>query len=189
MLQEPAGLPTRWTVVPCPIGELLLVGDGEVLQELWILSDPSQVPPRVASSLVHDPAAFAEVERQLQAYFGGELRTFDVAIAPRGTRFQRRVWQALVTIPYGSTITYGALATRIGRPDRARAVGAANGRNPIPIVIPCHRVIGTRGDLVGYGGGLERKAALLSLERSGRLPLAQASAWWGQASPWWGEDT
>lgn len=168
LLRAPHLSPTRWAVVPSPIGELLLAGDGDALTGLWMLPDPRWAPD--TSGWLHDTTAFDEVSRQLDAYFAGELHRFDLALAPAGTPFQLRVWQALLEIPYGATCTYGALASRLGRPDRARAVGAANGRNPISIVIPCHRVIGTGGDLVGYGGGLPRKAALLALERSGRLP-------------------
>lgn len=106
----------------------------------------------------------AEAMRQLQAYFAGRLREFDLPLAPRGTPFQLRTWRSLQEIPYGTTISYGELARRIDRPTAARAVGAANGCNPIPIVVPCHRVIGSDGSLTGYGGGLEIKRKLLQLE-------------------------
>ena len=109
-------------------------------------------------------SAFAAVRRQLDAYFGGTLRRFDIPLAPRGTEFQLAVWEALTHIPYGETITYSDLAIRIGNPAAVRAVGAANGANPIPIVVPCHRVIGADGSLTGFGGGLPAKRALLELE-------------------------
>lgn len=105
-----------------------------------------------------------QVEGELAEYFAGGRRTFDIALAPRGTPFRQRVWDALLDIPFGETISYGELARRIGDPNASRAVGAANGANPIPIIIPCHRVIDSRGRLHGYGGGLERKAQLLSHE-------------------------
>lgn len=159
---------TRFTLVPSPIGELLLTGDGEALTGL--LFPPHEQRGGGPEGWMRDDRPFAEARRQLEAYFAGELREFDLPLAPQGSRFQRDVWEALVTIPYGATRTYGAIARQVGRPDRARAVGAANGRNPIAIVIPCHRVIGAGGNLVGYGGGLPRKAWLLSLERSGRPP-------------------
>jgi methylated-DNA-[protein]-cysteine S-methyltransferase len=107
---------------------------------------------------------FLEAEAQLDAYFAGELRRFELPLAPRGTEFQRSVWQALLEIPYGSTSTYSELAAVIGRPKACRAVGAANGSNPLAVIVPCHRVIGAAGALTGYGGGLERKRLLLALE-------------------------
>lgn len=158
--------PTRFTRMPSPIGELLLCGDGEALTGLWMRPDARPGPD--TDGWIRDDNLFEEARRQLDAYFGGDLREFDLPLAAGGSRFQRAVWHALLTIPYGATRTYGAIARQIGRPDRARAVGAANGRNPISIVVPCHRVIGAGGDLVGYGGGLPRKAWLLSLERTGR---------------------
>lgn len=162
----PGAGPTRFTLMPSPVGELLVSGDGWAVTGLWM--EPDAHPGPDTTGWVRDDRAFGEVHRQLDAYFAGRLREFDLPLAPAGSRFQRDVWQALLTVPYGSTRTYGAIARQIGRPDRARAVGAANGRNPIPIIIPCHRVIGAGGDLVGYGGGLPRKAWLLSLERTGR---------------------
>ena len=152
------------SVLDSPIGELLLVGDGHVLHELHMLDAPARSPhPR-------DDAALAGVRAQLQEYFAGERRAFDVALELAGTPFQREVWQALLAIPYGETISYGELARRVRRPCGSRAVGAANGRNPIAVIVPCHRVIGADGTLTGYGGGLERKRLLLDLE-SGVLPL------------------
>ena len=111
-----------------------------------------------------DDALLMEAEQQLHSYFAGELVSFELPLAPRGTDFQRGVWDAVAAIPYGTTTTYSRLAAEIGSPRAARAVGAANGRNPLPIVVPCHRVIGAAGALTGYGGGLEMKRALLALE-------------------------
>lgn len=115
-----------------------------------------------------------EARRQLEEYFDGERQTFDLPLAPRGTPFQREVWLALAGIPYGATISYAQLATRVGRPAAMRAVGAANGRNPLPIVLPCHRVIGADGSLTGFGGGLPTKQFLLQLE--GALPRREVAA-------------
>jgi methylated-DNA-[protein]-cysteine S-methyltransferase len=120
---------------------------------------------------VRADAPFAAAAAQLDAYFAGTRRTFDLPIAPAGSDFQRRVWSALTAIPYGSVTSYGRLAAAIGRARGARAVGLANGRNPISIVVPCHRVVGAGGALVGYGGGLERKRFLLALE--GAVPPAE----------------
>lgn len=120
-----------------------------------------------------DAGAFADVVDQLEAYFDGSLTDFDVDLQLTGTDFQRRVWDALRTIPYGETRSYGEIATQIGSPGASRAVGLANGRNPVGIIVPCHRVIGSTGGLTGYGGGLDRKRALLALESS-RTP-AQAA--------------
>jgi methylated-DNA-[protein]-cysteine S-methyltransferase len=107
-----------------------------------------------------------EADAQLLEYFAGERRSFELPLSPGGTVFQRLVWSAVETIPYGTTTTYSALAAALGRPSACRAVGAANGSNPLPVIVPCHRVVGTTGALTGYGGGLERKRALLDLERS-----------------------
>jgi methylated-DNA-[protein]-cysteine S-methyltransferase len=107
---------------------------------------------------------FLDAEAQLHAYFAGELERFELPLAPRGTAFQLSVWEALREVPYGSTTTYSGLAAALGRPSACRAVGAANGRNPLPVIVPCHRVIGAAGELTGYGGGLERKRLLLALE-------------------------
>jgi methylated-DNA-[protein]-cysteine S-methyltransferase len=121
-----------------------------------------------------DSVFFSETIRQLRAYFEGELREFDLPLAPEGTEFQMRVWESLRAIPYGETISYGQLAARLGNPKASRAVGLANGSNPIPIIIPCHRVIGSDGSLVGYGGGLENKKILLALESRQRSLIATA---------------
>ena len=107
-----------------------------------------------------------EAADQLRAYFAGELREFELPLAPRGTEFQRRVWTAVSAVPYGETATYAEIAAAVGRPTACRAVGAANGRNPLPVIVPCHRIIGAAGALTGYGGGLDRKRSLLDLERA-----------------------
>jgi methylated-DNA-[protein]-cysteine S-methyltransferase len=117
-----------------------------------------------ASAATSDALPFPEAEAQLHAYFAGELERFELPLAPHGTAFQRSVWDALTEIAYGTTTTYSELAARIGRPSACRAVGAANGSNPLPVIVPCHRVIGAAGALTGYGGGLERKRHLLALE-------------------------
>lgn len=131
-----------------------------------------------APDTTRDDAAVAEVARQVAAYFAGARRTFELRLAPAGTPFQRRVWDELLRIPFGETVSYATLAMRIGRPEAARAVGRANGANPIALIIPCHRVIGADGSLTGYGGGLPLKQALLDFERQAcgrserQLPLA-----------------
>jgi methylated-DNA-[protein]-cysteine S-methyltransferase len=140
-----------------PLGPLLLVGDGRTLAAV-------RMDGRPQAGWRRDRAALADAAAQLDAYFAGELRRFDLPLAPRGTPFQLRVWSALTGIPYGETASYGEIAAAVGRPDAPRAVGAANGRNPIAVIVPCHRVIGAAGSLTGYGGGLERKRMLLELE-------------------------
>ncbi|GAB2527698.1 methylated-DNA--[protein]-cysteine S-methyltransferase [Nocardiopsis aegyptia] len=155
--------PTRYTVMDSPVGELTLFGDGEALGGV---STPAKdgAPRPVPEDWVSDPAPFREAVRQLNAYFAGELTTFDLPLAPAGTPWQLRVWAGLTTIPYGETSSYGQLAEELGRPTASRAVGMANGRNPISIIVPCHRVIGADGTLTGYAGGLERKKFFLALE-------------------------
>jgi methylated-DNA-[protein]-cysteine S-methyltransferase len=146
-----------------PVGRLLLAGDAAGLRMLHFERGRSPAFPAPDWRLDHRP--FRDALAQLDAYFAGSLRRFELALAPQGTAFQRRVWNALLAIPYGTTLSYGELAGRLGDPKAARAVGLANGRNPIAIVIPCHRVIGASGRLTGYGGGLDVKRFLLSLER------------------------
>jgi methylated-DNA-[protein]-cysteine S-methyltransferase len=155
---------TFYDLVPSPIGELLLVGDGESLTGLHF------APARSAAGWRREPAAHAAAADQLAAYFAGDLRRFELPLAPAGTPFQRQVWGALMAIPYGETTTYSELAEALGRPGSARAVGAANGRNPIAIVVPCHRVIGADRTLTGYAGGLDAKRTLLCLEGADLLP-------------------
>jgi methylated-DNA-[protein]-cysteine S-methyltransferase len=160
----------RYATIPSPIGDLLLAGDDGVLRHLWMLGGRHPVVPR--ADWVEDPAAFAAPIRQLGEYFAGERRTFEIELDLGGTPFQRRVWNALREIPYGETRSYGEQANRIGAPDAVRAVGHANGQNPIAIVVPCHRVIGANGSLTGFGGGLENKRRLLDLE-AGVMPLVR----------------
>lgn len=153
----------QFTTVDSPIGWLLLAGDGTTLRLLRFVNGRHLATPD--PSWVETPGAFRDVTAQLTAYFAGRLRAFDVPVDPGGTPFQNRVWRALQDIPYGQTESYGALARRIGDPKAVRAVGLANGANPIAIIIPCHRVVGSSGSLTGYGGGLPTKRALLSLEQ------------------------
>jgi methylated-DNA-[protein]-cysteine S-methyltransferase len=162
----------QWVTIGSPVGPLTLVGAGGALTGLY-LDAQRHLPGPAAFGPPGDPAAapFAAAAAQLAAYFAGELTSFDLDLAPDGTPFQRKVWTALRGIPYGQTVTYGQLAARIGAPAASRAVGLANGKNPISIVVPCHRVIGADGSLTGYGGGLPRKRFLLDLERgAGELP-------------------
>jgi methylated-DNA-[protein]-cysteine S-methyltransferase len=156
-----------YTTMTSPLGEILLAGNEQQITDINFQEGTH--PLTLRADWCHDHEVFAAAIAQLQAYFAGELQTFDLLLAPAGTPFQQTVWQALQTIPYGETISYAELAERIGNPKAVRAVGAANGRNPIPIIIPCHRVIGSNGQLTGYGGGLPIKEALLSLERDGRI--------------------
>lgn len=153
----------RYTVCPTPIGDVVICGDADGVSAVGFADSPK--PARVDPSWERHDAAFREVAEQLLAYFAGDLREFTVKLSPNGTSFQSRVWTALMKIPYGQTTTYGTLAVELGDPRAVRAVGLANGRNPIAIIIPCHRVIGADGGLTGYGGGLHRKQWLLAHER------------------------
>lgn len=158
---------TVFTQLPSPVGPLLLVGedgpDGFVLTGLFLPDHRRGVT--VEAGWLEDPHAFDEVARQLDAYFAGDRRTFDLPLGIRGgSDFQHEVWAALRDIPAGTTVTYGDLAARLGRPGSARAVGGAVARNPISIVVPCHRVVGSGGSLTGYAGGLAAKRRLLALE-------------------------
>ena len=159
----------RFTYVAGPFGDLLVAtGDGVGISRVWL--PPAQ--PEMGWIRDDELPVLAEARRQLLAYFAGERTTFDLPLAARGTAFQRRVWDALIAIPYGTTRTYGQIAAEVGAPGAARAVGAANHDNSIAIVVPCHRVVGANGTLVGYAGGLDQKRALLDLEATeARLPL------------------
>jgi methylated-DNA-[protein]-cysteine S-methyltransferase len=150
---------TLWSVYESPVGALTLMGGPSGLRAL---SFPGRSAPLAEER--RDPAALAPVSAQLDEYFAGRRQRFDVPLDLVGTQFQLSVWQALLAIPFGETRSYGDVARTIGRLDRVRAVGAANGRNPIAIIVPCHRVIGSDGSLTGYGGGLHRKRVLLDLE-------------------------
>lgn len=160
--------------IDSPIGPLLLTSDGRSLTRLLMSGEPDP------GWSIEPCAVLDRAEQQLKEYFAGERTDFDLPLAPAGTPFQRSVWAALREIPYGRTWSYAQLATRVGNPRASRAVGLANGRNPISVIVPCHRVIGANGKLVGYGGGLDRKKVLLDLERrtghdqesdTGQLPL------------------
>jgi methylated-DNA-[protein]-cysteine S-methyltransferase len=164
------------TVVDSPVGRLTLVAANGTLTGLYV--DLQRHRPLEETFGELDPTPFTEVIRQLEEYFAGHRAEFDLPIALTGTPFQRTVWTALREIPYGETVSYGQLAERIGRPGATRAVGLANGRNPICIIVPCHRVVGATGDLTGYSGGLERKQHLLNFER---LRAAQSCSHRGAA--------
>ena len=155
------------TLVSCtvdtPLGTITLVARGHALAGLWLPGSDVAIPRG-------DARVLGAAREQVAAYFAGELTAFDLPLEPEGTNFQRRVWDELLRIPYGETWSYGQLAARIGRPHASRAVGTANGRNPIAIIIPCHRVIGANGTLTGYGGGLPAKQWLLDHERSRAQP-------------------
>ena len=157
-----------YDVVQTPIDRLVVASDGSAIVGVWMANaepdDVSWADRRGADSLLD------EARRQLVAYFAGRLTTFDLPLAPNGTEFQRRVWTELTKIPFGATISYARLARRVSNAAAVRAVGAANGRNPIPIIVPCHRVIGSDGSLTGFGGGLARKQWLLNHE-GGQIEL------------------
>ncbi|GIV66306.1 MAG: methylated-DNA--[protein]-cysteine S-methyltransferase [Chloroflexota bacterium] len=147
-------------VMQSPIGELLLSSDGEFLRRLSFF--PFELPLEGRKEI----PLFKQAHQQLEAYFAGELRSFDLPIYLEGSAFQRKVWGELIKIPYGTTISYKQLAERVGDIKAIRAVGKANGQNPLPIIVPCHRVVGSNGNLIGYGGGVEKKLFLLKLENS-----------------------
>lgn len=156
------------TIIPSPLGPLTLEVSDRGLRSITWHSPDNPVPD---NALRHaDERLFTEVRRQLAAYFAGRLRQFDIPLDLQGTPFQLQAWQALQQIPYGETISYGEQARWIGNPSAVRAIGLANGRNPVSIIVPCHRVIGKSGRLTGYGGGLDRKRFLLELEHGKFTP-------------------
>ena len=161
-----------WHEIDTPVGKLLLAGDDLRLTHVCFQSGPHPLRPEDDWAASREP--FETAIAQLREYFEGRRRKFELPLAPAGTDFQRRVWRALATIPFGETISYGELAHRIGNPRGSRAVGLANGANPLPIIVPCHRVIGANGSLTGFGGGLPIKRALLALERA--LPARDAQS-------------
>jgi methylated-DNA-[protein]-cysteine S-methyltransferase len=172
-VHEPLGAARYFATVPSPIGELLLTSDGCNLTGLHLEGvDPDAVLGREA---VKDEAVFSAVFDQLEEYFEGRRRHFDLRVALSGTAFQRKVWEALTRIDYGATKSYGEIADEVGHPRAYRAVGSANGANPVALIVPCHRVIASDGTLGGYGGGLERKTVLLEIERRA-LGLSDRSA-------------
>jgi len=162
---------TYYHYADTPIGKLLLAGDGKSLQLLGFPCGKMQ--RRHENDWVEDAKPFKQVTVQLKEYFAGDRTRFELDLTPQGTDFQCEVWQALQEIPYGETWSYGELAKRVGRPKASRAVGAANGVNPIPVIIPCHRVIGSNGKLTGFGGGLPTKEYLLALEGEASAPSFQ----------------
>jgi len=161
-------MPTTFTRFPSPVGELILTASETALKGVFFPVRRNRSAPE--AGWVEDDgrgpagALLAAVRRQLTEYFEGTRTTFDLPLDGTGSTFERRVWDLLRTIPYGATTSYGALARRLGDPRATRAVGAANGKNPIPIIVPCHRVLGVRGELTGFGGGLDRKRWLLEHE-------------------------
>jgi len=161
---------TFYTKLSSPIGELLALSDGESLTGLYY--ENHRRGPIQTANLRRDVGPFQGLQAELAAYFAGELDTFSIQLAPRGTEFQREVWNELLRIPRGQTLTYGELAAKVGNPKAVRAAGAANARNPISIIIPCHRVIGANAALTGYAGGVERKQWLLRHEARQQICLA-----------------
>ena len=151
-----------YDLFPSSFGEILIVGDGDAIQLLNF--QDSTCPHPIDPAWRRDPARLASAREELLTYFAGERQDFSFPMAPHGTEFQQQVWQALRDIPYGQVATYRDIAQRIGRPQAVRAVGAANGANPVAVVVPCHRVIGSNGTLTGYAGGLDIKEKLLRLE-------------------------
>ena len=162
---------TSYAYLDSPVGRLLLAGDPQGLTLVRFPGERGAVRP--AADWRRDDGVFSEAIDQLAEYFAGERREFALPLQPLGTPFQKIVWSALRSIPYGATVSYGELARRIGRPSASRAVGAANGANPLPIIVPCHRVIGADRSLTGFGGGLETKRFLLALEAGVAPALAQ----------------
>lgn len=161
----------RYTIqITTPIGPLLLAEENNALAEIsFAVKEPKTFQAgRQAESVEQETPLLLETKRELEEYFAGTRRTFDIPLSMRGTSFQKQVWKQLLTVPYGETITYGEIAARIGNPRAGRAVGMANHHNPIPIIVPCHRVIGADGRLTGYGGGLPIKEKLLELEKEHR---------------------
>lgn len=159
----------QFRTVESPVGSLTLAGRKGRLRHLRMV-DQTYEPSRV--DWESDDTAFGDVVAQLRAYFAGDLLDFELDLDMVGTEFQCRVWAALLTIPYGETRSYGQIARQIGSPGASRAVGLANGHNPVGIIVPCHRVIGANGSLTGYGGGLERKKQLLDMEKNRTAPVA-----------------
>lgn len=163
--------PVYYTYLQSPIGRLLVTAEGELVTGLYMRGHKGR--PEPATDWQRADGPFELLHQQLEEYFAGGRQQFDVPLRMAGTAFQQLVWKALVRIPFGTTITYAQLAARIGRPAAARAVGHANSRNPISILVPCHRVIGADGALAGYAGGLDKKRWLLELERNASVAQRQ----------------
>ncbi|MDP6605184.1 MAG: methylated-DNA--[protein]-cysteine S-methyltransferase [Dehalococcoidia bacterium] len=168
-------------IIDSPVGRLFVGGSGAGLHRIEFVNEDGEEAVLAArleddcgEPAEPDPRAAAAATTQLREYFTGARREFELTLAPRGTEFQLSVWKALLDVPYGETASYGEIAAAVGRPSASRAVGAANGRNPISIVAPCHRIVGANGSLTGYGGGLDRKAWLLNLEASALRPARVA---------------
>ena len=170
MMKKLSNEKLKYRYYSSPIGELLIAGKDEGLHLIGFPEGEGKVLP--SEGWVKDVDCLPEVEEQLREYFAGERKVFDLKLCPHGTEFQLQVLNALLQIPYGSTCSYLEIAQEIGRPKAVRAVGSANGRNPIPIIIPCHRVIGANGSLTGFGGGLPTKQFLLALEGVRQRSLA-----------------
>jgi methylated-DNA-[protein]-cysteine S-methyltransferase len=165
---------TYWTMIDSPLGSLLLTANEKGISGVIMDADLDE-RTQPSSGWVDDAARFDEARRQLEEYFAGQRTEFDLALSAAGTPFQHEVWAALQTIPYGEVRSYSEIAAQIGRPGASRAVGLANGRNPIAVIVPCHRVIGASGALTGYGGGLPRKRLLLDLEAGLAQPALTTS--------------
>jgi methylated-DNA-[protein]-cysteine S-methyltransferase len=168
MRSDRGGAPVSRVIIGSPLGPLTLLASGGTLTGLYMNDREPAASGGTGEVAAPDEPVLAETERQLEEYFAGHRQVFDLPLALHGTAFQRRVWDALLGIGYGETVTYGQLAGQLGQPTAARAVGLANGRNPVSIIVPCHRVIGSDGSLTGYGGGLPNKRRLLDLERGAR---------------------
>ena len=163
-----SSMPHSYWIWPSPVGQLLLIDNGRALCGLHF--QDGLHPLEIDEGWKKQRSPFKDVIKQLEEYFAGRLRTFTIPLALEGTGFQRSVWHALQTISYGVTASYGAIAKKIRNPKASRAVGAANGKNPVSIIVPCHRVIGASGKLVGYGGGIPIKEFLLELENRFTMP-------------------
>ena len=168
-------MPIYHTTIESPVGPLRLCSDGDHLTRIDFVHGRKITPLPNDATARDDAEPFAETARQLDEYFAGSRQVFDLPLAPQGTDFQRRVWNQLRRIPFGITLSYGQIAERLGDPNASRAVGLANGNNPLSIVVPCHRVIGADGSLTGFGGGLKTKKFLLELEAPAGLFAAGAS--------------
>ncbi len=168
---------TYHTLIESPIDPLLLATDGEFLTYLYMNVQDGRLPEEATGREDGSVPVLKKAADQLRAYFAGEIQSFDLPLKASGTEFQRQVWRQLSLIPYGETLSYGEMARRVGDPNACRAVGAANGRNPISIVVPCHRVIGANGSLTGFGGGIERKTKLLGFEKAIRFGEPATSYW------------